>query len=1018
MEEEEEVHHEHGTAALRAAGFHAVHNQRNRGQRELDVVEMYSFVQSMGIDPVKESEIIWIAEEALHIPLPPGWTEYTDDRGRPYFHNQNTGESSWLHPLDELFHDLVEYYRQVQEVGGFWLVEESLSDLEEQIRRDLAEWQELFDEKGTRFYYNQQTEESRFDDPRTTVYHSLYARIKMVGKMREHLPSLANVPKPEDPSIERERQRIRAEEEQKEKVTIRMQAAFRVMIARRYARQLKQRRAMNIVPPPHRDNLRLCLKTVGRAADIQEDLVLSVTTPQRRYKAVLKVQSFVRGTLARIHYRPMVVHHKKRERRAVQIQRWIRKCYEGRRAEEKERARITEAVLTIQRVIQSRKARLYFGRLLEQHRHFLRYRLECIISIQSCFRGLLARWTATKLRAHYSATMLIVQCCARTFLARAKLQHAKTLAEPARMIFRPTRDQRLAHLLPWSWQLCMVPIYRDRVLPPPRASIDLFAGYGAASWKKIAATHIQRWVRGTIGRREFGEVVRAAREEGKRKQKEASMRPWAAATIQRYVRGWSIRRRDRTHLYRRWAARAAPRVELVQIFALKCRDQAVLMRSLAEEGLMIAAIVVQKYVRRLLARRRYERLSEEVLWPLKTWFDYTTTGRDAAQVTVQFFPNSEFNPYKYMDTFGTGHDLSDMLQSMDEEVTLCVDKYLAAARPVESSDEEEDDETCDPSQELFGLGSSSSTGAFGEFSLDDLGALSGGIPFMPVREEDEEAPSQPPSEHPDGADESSATGSSGGRDDGHNGGDCSADADGAAGIAEAPASPSKPAEGRRIHYGGCFTNGRFIKNKVTSVEQLSAHDKQAIMADLEEQRRQKMEELTLRQKKHAAQLHKQQRLEARRYQTTTGKGFHAARPSRLPELGKTVGCLPSRPLMNLPETRRLDVAERRRHLQHVHDQVVEFPTKKMPPLVAALRKPQIVENHIHHHMHQHHEDVLWNAKPSTMLPSLSLRSTQSLRSLSAADLQGPVDASPSRSLSMGSFAAAGPAWTHTGGWRS
>merc|ERR1719446_640086 len=102
--------------------------------------------------------------------------------------------------MDEMFRDVVQYHRTVVEKGGFWEIEAEIAEMEENIRKDLADWMELFDEHGEKFFYSRLTDESRFDDPRMAVYHSLYARIKMVAKMKERLPILARAPRPEEPS--------------------------------------------------------------------------------------------------------------------------------------------------------------------------------------------------------------------------------------------------------------------------------------------------------------------------------------------------------------------------------------------------------------------------------------------------------------------------------------------------------------------------------------------------------------------------------------------------------------------------------------------------------------------------------------------------------------------------------------------------------------------------------------------------------------------------------------------------
>ncbi|OLP98523.1 Centrosomal protein of 164 kDa [Symbiodinium microadriaticum] len=114
-------------------------------------------VHSLGIDHVREADMVWIAEEAYNAPLPPGWTEHVDANGRSrtYFYNTNLRESLWKHPMDQEFVEIANYWRRALKDGGFWDIDEELV-----------------------FYFNRKTEESLFDDPRHTTYHSLYTRIR------------------------------------------------------------------------------------------------------------------------------------------------------------------------------------------------------------------------------------------------------------------------------------------------------------------------------------------------------------------------------------------------------------------------------------------------------------------------------------------------------------------------------------------------------------------------------------------------------------------------------------------------------------------------------------------------------------------------------------------------------------------------------------------------------------------------------------------------------------------------
>eukprot|EP00741_Cyanophora_paradoxa_P000330 tig00000403_g321.t1 len=69
-------------------------------------LEIANFARYLGMDPVLDAELLWIAEEALVAPLPDGWGEYYDPDGFPYYWNAETLESQWQHPLDDYYRDL------------------------------------------------------------------------------------------------------------------------------------------------------------------------------------------------------------------------------------------------------------------------------------------------------------------------------------------------------------------------------------------------------------------------------------------------------------------------------------------------------------------------------------------------------------------------------------------------------------------------------------------------------------------------------------------------------------------------------------------------------------------------------------------------------------------------------------------------------------------------------------------------------------------------------------------------
>jgi len=65
--------------------------------------EIREYAIYIGIDPDKESHLLWLAREGIMKPLPPGWKPCQEENGELYYFNFDTGKSSWDHPCDEIY---------------------------------------------------------------------------------------------------------------------------------------------------------------------------------------------------------------------------------------------------------------------------------------------------------------------------------------------------------------------------------------------------------------------------------------------------------------------------------------------------------------------------------------------------------------------------------------------------------------------------------------------------------------------------------------------------------------------------------------------------------------------------------------------------------------------------------------------------------------------------------------------------------------------------------------------------
>lgn len=82
---------------------------------EVEQEELEAFAVHLGMDPIKEHDLMWICRMALKAPVPEGWTAHEDGDGNTYFYNDAKGISSWEHPSDEFFRTL---YRRCKAVQG------------------------------------------------------------------------------------------------------------------------------------------------------------------------------------------------------------------------------------------------------------------------------------------------------------------------------------------------------------------------------------------------------------------------------------------------------------------------------------------------------------------------------------------------------------------------------------------------------------------------------------------------------------------------------------------------------------------------------------------------------------------------------------------------------------------------------------------------------------------------------------------------------------------------------------
>lgn len=156
--------------------------------------ELIAYARYLGMDPITDGDLLWIAEEALKAPLPAEWTEHLDKADRVFYNNVQTHVSSWTHPLEKIHRDT---YKTIVNFRSRNLSKEEktvelekmrgrLEKAERKAYQDLQEWTEDVNAQGLRFFYNQKQDRSVWTDPRPAQRHKFNLSWKALRECSKH----------------------------------------------------------------------------------------------------------------------------------------------------------------------------------------------------------------------------------------------------------------------------------------------------------------------------------------------------------------------------------------------------------------------------------------------------------------------------------------------------------------------------------------------------------------------------------------------------------------------------------------------------------------------------------------------------------------------------------------------------------------------------------------------------------------------------------------------------------------
>lgn len=148
---------------------------RGRGSQDgvgAEEADLREYGQSLGVDLQRHEDLSTLVREAFHAPLPRGWTEHNDDEGRVYFFQETHNQSTWEHPMDAVYRELVGLVVQLREgepeapeVRKAEFIHNHLREVHQRALRSLEAWSGPYTSSEGEYYYNEALKVSTWECP-------------------------------------------------------------------------------------------------------------------------------------------------------------------------------------------------------------------------------------------------------------------------------------------------------------------------------------------------------------------------------------------------------------------------------------------------------------------------------------------------------------------------------------------------------------------------------------------------------------------------------------------------------------------------------------------------------------------------------------------------------------------------------------------------------------------------------------------------------------------------------------
>lgn len=167
----------------------------------------YGLSLGVNIDVEEEEDLVWIVQEAFDAPLPGSWTEYVDNSGRAYYVKEGSSESTWEHPLDSVYREIIELVKHVRaghvpnssESDRFGIVREHLQSVHRRAKAELTNWSGPYMSEQGEYYFNDIAKFSTWHCPITdweqelSIRHAVLTKCLLPDQDTQTSPSVASV---------------------------------------------------------------------------------------------------------------------------------------------------------------------------------------------------------------------------------------------------------------------------------------------------------------------------------------------------------------------------------------------------------------------------------------------------------------------------------------------------------------------------------------------------------------------------------------------------------------------------------------------------------------------------------------------------------------------------------------------------------------------------------------------------------------------------------------------------------